>query len=460
MRVTRIILPVLLVAGMFFTGCGREPTSSGQAEAQLPPAGQQFVGEKPPMPEPVQRLTLEGFRVEDFVTGLQVPWDMVFLPDRRVYITERPGRVRLVENGRLRQSPYARVTNTLSRGEGGLMGIAVHPGYPNPRWVYLVYTYRADGRVYNRVSRFTDTGSSLSEERPIVTRIPSSSVHNGGIIRFGPDGMLYVGTGDAGNSELAQDRSSLAGKILRVTPEGGVPGDNPFSGSSVYAYGFRNVQGLAWNPANGELWATNHGPRARDSVFIVERGGNHGWPRVLGVTDRRGVVDPVLFFTDRSIAPAQALFYDADLMPALRGNFLFTTLIGQHLQRVVLSGPTRAERIERWWQTGIQSGRYGRLRALVQSPDGALYVSTSNRDGRGRVQAGDDRILRITPRKAALLAGSRNHEHSVRKQANKTHLDASRRGNCTRVSMLSYRAERVSAARFAGYCDHRECIHL
>ncbi|MHB0912921.1 MAG: PQQ-dependent sugar dehydrogenase [Armatimonadota bacterium] len=392
----------LLLSAIFLlavTGCSRSqtpPRASGQA--QLPPPGEQEVGRKPPMPAPVARPTLEEYRVQDFVSGLTVPWDMAFLPGGRVYVTERPGRVRLIENGNLRERPYARIANVLARGEGGLMGIAVHPDYPNPPWVYLMYTYRADGAVYNRVSRFTDTRTGLTDERPVVVRIPGASFHNGGIIRFGPDGMLYIGTGDAGQSELAQDRSSLAGKILRVTPEGAEPSDNPFPGSPVYAYGFRNIQGLAWNPENGDLWATNHGPSANDSIFIVEKGGNHGWPRVLGVTDRRGVVDPVLFFPETSIAPSRALFYTGSLMPDLQGDFFFTTLIGNHLQRVVLSGPRSIRRIERWWQTGTQQGRYGRLRALAQGPDGALYVGTSNRDGRGPVRPGDDRILRITPR--------------------------------------------------------------
>jgi quinoprotein glucose dehydrogenase len=284
------------------------------------------------------------------------------------------------------------------------MGIALHPNYPNPRTVYLMYTYRSGGETYNRISRFTDTVTGLTNERVVVTRIPGGSVHNGGIIRFGPDGMLYAGTGDARKSELAQDKSSLAGKILRMTPDGKPPKDNPFPNSLVYAYGFRNVQGLAWNPETGDLWATNHGPtgefglQAKDSVYIVQKGGNHGWPRALGVTDITGVVDPILYFPDNGVPPGGATFYNADLMPKLKGNFFFTSLKGEHLERVVLSGPRTIKRIERWWETGTHSGRYGRLRAVVQGTDGRLYVSTTNRDGRGTVHPGDDRILRIGPK--------------------------------------------------------------
>lgn len=397
-----IAVAVLLVAGCDEGPSAPEETNSSATEADLPPPGQPVVGDKPPMPEPVARPTLDNYRVETYASGLVVPWDIAFVFSDRAYVTERPGRVRLIENGRLRPEPYARI-NAVDQGEGGLMGIALHPDYPNPRWVYLMYTYRAEGGSYNRISRFTDMGSGLKDEKPVVVRIPASFIHNGGIIRFGPDGMLYAGTGDAGESELAQDTSSLAGKILRMTSEGDPAPGNPFPNSLVYAYGFRNVQGLAWNPANGDLWATSHGPtgefglHARDSVYIVEKGGNHGWPRVLGVTDRRGVVDPVLFFPEVAVPPALAVFYDGDLMPELRGNFFFASLRGEHLQRVVLSGPRKISRIERWWQTGTHDGRYGRLRAVVQGPDGALYVSTSNR-ARGRPHSDDDRILRITPR--------------------------------------------------------------
>jgi glucose/arabinose dehydrogenase len=337
--------------------------------------------------------------VTTFASGLQVPWDMAFVSMNRIYVTERPGRVRLIENGKLRPQPYARI-NVVSRGEGGLMGIALHPKYPNPRWVYLMYTSREG----NRVSRFTDTGSGLTDEKPLVTRIPAGFIHNGGRIRFGPDGMLYVGTGETHRAELAQNPSSLGGKILRVTPEGRIPADNPFHGSPIYAYGFRNVQGLAWNPANGDLWATSHGPTgefglyAKDSVYIVRKGGNHGWPRALGVTNIRGVVNPVLWYPDVSNPPGGAAFYNSNLMPGLKGNFFFGSLAGEHLERVVLSGPRRVSRIELWWETGTHQGRYGRIRDVSQGPDGALYVTTSNRDGRGSVRAGDDRILRIGPR--------------------------------------------------------------
>lgn len=402
----RYLFVILLVLVVFGASCREQQPKSLTSQpnmAELPPPGEPVVGRKPPMPDPIDVPMVNDYKVEVYASGLAIPWDIAFVSKDRAYVTERSGKIRLIENGKLREQAYATI-DVHAGGEGGLMGIAPHPDYPNPRYVYIMYTYSKNGQPYNRISRFTDTGTGLTDETRVVSEIPGGLVHDGGIIRFGPDGMLYAGTGDARNPELAQDKSSLAGKILRITPEGKPPMDNPFPGSLVYAYGFRNVQGLAWNPANGELWATNHGPtgefglNAKDSVFIVKKGGNHGWPRSLGVTDIEGVVSPVLFFPDVSEPPGSAVFYDSNLMPGLKGNFLYASLAGEHLTRVVITEPRKIDRMERWWQTGVHKGNYGRLRAVVQGPDGTLYISTSNRDGRGNVRAGDDKILRISPK--------------------------------------------------------------
>lgn len=365
-------------------------------EADLPPPGEPEVGAAPAVPV-TQVSEPPSVRVESWVVGLEVPWDLAFLTAERALVTERPGRVRLVENGSLRSQVYAELP-VASTGEGGLMGIAAHPSYPEPSHVFVMYTYRSSGGVANRISRLTDTGAGLTGEKVLVEGIPGRRFHNGGALAFGPDGLLYAGTGDAGEPELAQDLDSLAGKILRLRPDGTVPEDNPFPGSLVWAYGLRNVQGLAWHPGTGELWATMHGPsgdlglRAKDEVFVVQRGGNHGWPRVLGLTGRRGVVEPVLFFPDVAVPPAGAAFAQ------LGGggvDFFFASLRGEHLARVLLE-EARPQRLEQWFATGEHEGRFGRLRAVVTGPDGALYVTTSNRDGRGRQRPGDDRVLRIT----------------------------------------------------------------
>lgn len=401
------ILALVLIF-IFTLGCSRENASSQSTPSApkfegraMPPPGKPLVGLKPPMPKPVV-VANPPYQVKTIAEGLDVPWDIAFVSKDRMYVTERPGRVRLIENGKLRQKPYA-VVRSVDAGEGGLMGIALHPSYPNPRWVYVMYTYSAAGEPYNRVSRFSDTGTTLKDELTLIEGIPGAMYHDGGALRFGPDGMLYVGTGDAGRPESAQNKTSLNGKILRITPEGKIPSDNPFPNSLVYAYGLRNVQGLAWNPSNGNLWVTNHGPsgefglEAMDSVFIVKKGDNCGWPRSLGVTEVRGVTPPILWFPGRSVPPALCTFYTGSLMPKLRGNFFFATLASEHLQRVILSETGRITGIERWFETGVHRGKYGRLRAIVQGPDGALYITTSNRDRRGRIHPGDDKFLRISP---------------------------------------------------------------
>lgn len=405
MRLPREICLLLLVCLIF--GCSNKqaipqaPAGSGRGEG-LPPPGNPAVGKKPPMPEPVNVPNPPGVNVETIATGLVVPWDIAFPSAGRMYVTERPGQVRLIENGKLRAEPYAQISSVSSVGEAGLMGIALHPNYPNPRQLFLMYTYRTGGNPYNRVSRFDDTGTTLANEKALLEGIRGETYHDGGALRFGPDGMLYVGTGDGGQPERAQNLKSLNGKILRMTPDGKVPADNPFPSSYVYAYGLRNVQGLAWNPSNGDLWATTHGPsgefglEAMDSVFIVPKGGNCGWPRSLGVTGINGVVPPMLWFPNSAVPPGLAVFYTGSQMPQLKGNIFFCSLRGEHLARVVLSGPRSISRLERWFATGTQQGSYGRLRAVVQGPDGALYVTTTNRDRRGAVHAGDDRVLRIS----------------------------------------------------------------
>ncbi len=379
----------------------KPPVRTEKAGVPLPPPGKPLVGKKPPMPA-TEVITDPAYRVEAIATGLIVPWDIAFVSKDRAYVTERPGRVRILEGGKLRAKPYA-IIPVSAEGEGGLLGIALHPMYPDPRWVYLMYTYKNDNRTFNRVSRFTDTGDGLKDEVVVVEGINGALFHNGGALRFGPDGMLYVGTGDARVPESAQDKSSLNGKILRMTPEGNIPPDNPFGNSMVYAYGLRNVQGLAWNPENNDLWATMHGPtgefglHAMDSVFIVAKGDNCGWPRSLGVTDVRGVTPPVLFYPGSSVPPGLCTFYTGSLMPKLNGNFFFASLAGEHLQRIVLSGPKKIIKIQRWFETGTHKGKYGRLRAVVQGPDGALYITTSDQDRRGSVHKGDDKILKISP---------------------------------------------------------------
>jgi glucose/arabinose dehydrogenase len=304
-----------------------------------------------------------------------------------------------VVNGQLRTQP-ALTLPVAAVGEGGLLGLALHPDFSRTGWVYLYYTYQTD-QLWNRVVRYRLADDQLVEPQVILDRIPGASIHDGGRIAFGPDGKLYVTTGDARDPEAAQDLASLAGKILRLEPDGSLPPDNPFPGSPVWTYGHRNPQGLAWTN-DGRLYATEHGPTgdlglaAHDEVNLIEPGKNYGWPFVVADLVRRPLPDavpPVAQSGQTTWAPSGATFVRAGSIPQWQGNLLFAGLRSQALWRLVLTPDGRsAVQLEALYQ-----GEFGRLRTVVEGPDGAIYLLTSNRDGRGNPRAGDDRLVRIAP---------------------------------------------------------------
>jgi glucose/arabinose dehydrogenase len=337
-------------------------------------------------------------RVETFVDGLEVPWSLAFTSPGRMLVTERPGRVRVVENGRLLPRPLAVLADVESRGETGLMGLALAPDYPKSRLLYLSYAYTVSGGIQVRVARFHDDGTGLSRATTIIEGLPAAQFHAGCRLRFGPDGKLYVTTGDATTREIAQKMDSLGGKTLRLNPDGTIPSDNPFPGSPIFSLGHRNSQGLDWQPGTNLQFQTEHGPSGfdgpggGDEVNIVEAGKNYGWPVAHHKLSHAGMVSPLLEFTP-AIAPSGASFVTGGKLPGLKGDFLFACLIGERLMRVRLDpkDPRRVAAVE-----AIFDRQFGRLREVQNGPDGAIYVSTSNRDGRGSVRRGDDRILRLT----------------------------------------------------------------
>lgn len=373
--------------------------------------GEVVTGSKPQTVE--DRFVPEPpVRVESWVEGLDTPWSLVFLPDGRALVSERPGRIRLIDDDRLREEPYAEIAEVETRGRGviefftrlfaggeaGLMGLALHPDFAQHSYVYAMYTHRGEGGAENRVIRLRHEGDHGRLDRVIVEGIPGALNHNGGRIAFGPDGYLYIATGETYEHELAADLGSLGGKILRVDPDGAVPPDNPFPGSPVYSYGHRNPQGLAWHPETGDLFSSEHGPsgefglRAYDEINVIEPGGHYGWPRVVGAPGDPRYRDPIAAWPDLTTPPAGMTFWQDHLFVAtLRSETLLRTGIAS------TDGRWRVTQIERWFADGSASGRFGRLRDAVVGPDGALYVLTSNRDGRGRPRAEDDRILRIIP---------------------------------------------------------------
>jgi len=279
------------------------------------------------------------------------------------------------------------------RGEAGLLGIVLHPDFAQNHLLYASYaSTRFDGARITRVARFRESGNKLVEQVIILDNIAGEDGHPGSRLRFGPDGKLYVTTGDAKNPDLAQTLSSLAGKILRINEDGTTPADNPY-GSPVWTWGHRHPQGIDWNPATGHMWASEHGNTGQDELNLIVRGQNYGWPVIKGGATRPGMVAPVLFYTP-AIAPAGLSFYTSARMPQLTNNIFFATLRGEHLHRIVLDAANPARPIA---EERLLQGRFGRLRDVITGPDGAIYFCTSNRDGRGNPGTFDDRIARIVP---------------------------------------------------------------
>lgn len=329
------------------------------------------------------------FRVETVLTGLEVPWSMNFAPDGRLFVTERPGRVRIVTGG---ASELAlTLDGVYAQGEAGLLGLALDPDFAQTHFVYLYYSASLRNGAVNRIVRYREVNSRLGEGIVLLDNIPAAQIHDGGRLHFGPDGLLYASAGDAGDANLAQDVASLAGKILRLNRDGTVPRDNRFS-SPVYTYGHRNPQGFDWHPATGELWESEHGNNGNDEVNAIRSGLNFGWPRIEGAATMPEMEPPITFYTP-SIAPSGASFYRGQRLPQFTNNLFVATLRGTHLLRLTVDGAARRVTA----QERLLDGTFGRLRDIVSGPDGYLYFCTNNRDGRGTPMSGDDRVLRIVP---------------------------------------------------------------
>ena len=341
-----------------------------------------------------------SFQVETVVAGLQVPWSIAWAPDGRMFFTERPGRVRVVVNGQMRSQPLIVLTDVEPTGESGLMSLALHPQFAKNHFLYLSYAYKGESQLV-RVVRYRETEAGLTDRKVIIENIPAAQFHAGCRLGFGPDAKLYITTGDATERQLAQKLDSLAGKTLRLSDDGTVPSDNPFVGQQnarpeIWSLGHRNAQGMDWQPGTNLMFQTEHGPSGfdgpggGDEVNIVERGKNYGWPLIHHKESRKGLEAPLLEYTP-AVAPASGAFYHGSAFPQFRGNFFFGCLKGERIIRVVLDGRRVVS------QEALLEGKYGRIRDVAEGPDGAIYFSTSNKDGRGKPARDDDRIIRLVP---------------------------------------------------------------
>ena len=311
-----------------------------------------------------------GFEVEVLIENLNTSWAIDFLPGDKMIFTERNGRVSVLDNGKVKIVGNLKVSEI---SESGLLGIAVDPEFVENRFVYLYYTHENG----NRVSRFV-LNEKLQEEFILLDNIPSARFHNGGRIKFGPDGKLYITTGDATIPSSAQNIDSLAGKILRMNKDGTIPEDNPF-GNYVYSYGHRNSQGIAWHPFTNDLYSSEHGPTRNDELNIIMKGENYGWPIVECDEQSNNYVNPIRCYSEFTLAPAGIAFYKNDLYIA--------SLRGTQLRRIIFAGDNKTILREEESFSNL-----GRLRDVVEH-NGYLYIAISNKDGRGIPRINDDKII-------------------------------------------------------------------
>lgn len=341
-----------------------------------------------PLPAPVSNLNnlTNTSGVEIIAQGLQAPRSIDISKDGRIFVSEKRGSIRVVDNGTLLTEPVGDI-KAENIGDAGLLGLTLHPNFTQNHLFYVYYTYSNGTGLFNKVLMLKESNNRIIDSKTILDGIPGDDYRDGGRIKFGLDGKLYVSTGDASIPELSQDLNSLAGKILRINEDGTIPQDNPFSNSPVYAYGFRNVQGLAWAPNSGALYSSDQGGAGNDEINLISPGKNYGWPHeeCNSSDDEDNRYTPPLLCFNPSLEPSGIAFAFSNKL-GYQNHLIVATLKGSHLRDIDFDSGS---------QNTILVG-YGRIIDLVESEDGSIYVLTSNTDGRGLPQQGDDKILRLT----------------------------------------------------------------
>ena len=394
-------ITILLVAAVLVVAAGYWVNANYffiGIENSLEPGKQVFLREQPDTQtssEPV------AYVVEPVVTSLSVPWSIVFTAQNRMLVAERSGAVREVVDGVLLEKPLRVFSEVSDSAEEGLMGMVLDPNYAENSFVYVCLAYASGTDTLVKVVRITDSDTPLTQESELIAEIPAAPFHAGCRLGIGPDTKLYISTGDGIDKNRAQDLSSLAGKLLRLNLDGSIPQDNPFPDSPVYSYGHRNSQGFDWHPESGTLIATEHGPSGfdgaggGDEVNHIISGKNYGWPVVSHEKTNPEMESPLLVFTP-AIAPASGTFYAGSVFPQFTNTFLFGLLRGEGIMQVTFDSEDSTKVSSYQKLEGISVGR---VRDVVEGPDGFIYFTTSNTDGRGTPREGDDAVYRLVPQK-------------------------------------------------------------
>ena len=366
----------------------------------------------------IAQIVVDGISIktENVAENLDTPWEILWGPDDYIWITERYGRISRLNPDTKVVTPLITIGDVHEESESGLLGMALHPNFTENPYVYVVYNY-FESSIREKVVRYTYANDELSDPEVLLENVPGNRTHNGSRILFGADGKLYFSFGDVSNSSNAQDLVSLNGKILRMNPDGSTPDDNPFPESLVYSYGHRNPQGMVFTP-DTRLYSSEHGPQNDDEVNRIEAGANYGWPDVEGFCDggseqefcnSHSVIEPLAAWTP-TLAVAGLDYYSLTDKTFWENQLLLTSLKAGKMLSLQLSPDGNEISSEKVWI----NDQFGRLRDICISPQGRVFIATSNRDGRGSPADDDDRIIELIPEIVSNIhSGSSNYQISV-----------------------------------------------